>query len=64
MALISTCRSGTRSGQPKFVPGALACAASARRTLFAPTKFRLSSTLKIVSGALASPLNRLAPTPA
>ena len=64
MALIHTCRSAARSGRPKFVPGGLACAASARRTLFVPTTFPLSSTLKFVSGALASPLTRLAPTPA
>ena len=64
MALIHTCRTPARSGRPKFVPGGLACAASARRTLFAPTKFPLSSTLKFVTGALSSPLTRLAPAPA
>ena len=64
MALIRTCRTAARSGRPKFVPGGLACAVSARRGLFKPTTFPLSSTLKIVSGALASPLHRLAPCPA
>lgn len=61
MALIHICRSSARSGQPRFVPGGASCAASGRRALFVPTAFPLSSTLKIVSGAMASPLNRLRP---
>ena len=64
MALIHTCRSAVRSGRPQFVPGSLACAASSRRALLAPTTFPLSPTLKYVSGAFSSRLNRLAPAPA
>jgi len=41
----------------------MACAASARRASFVPTAFPLSSTLKRVSGAMASPL-RLMPVSA
>lgn len=63
MALIRTCRSAARNGRPQFVPGSLACAASARH-VFAPTTFHLSSTLKVVTGALTSPLNRLRPATA
>ncbi len=63
MALIRTSRVSSRSGRPQFVPGGMACAVSARRTSFVPTSFPLSPTLKIVSGALASPL-RLRPVPA
>jgi len=63
MALIRTCRMSSRSGRPKFVPGGMACAASGRRASFAPTSFPLSSTLKRVAGAMASPLRRM-PVPA
>ena len=64
MALIHTCRTTARSGRPQFVPGSLACAAASRRTLFAPTTFPLSPTLKYVSGAFSSRLNRLTTAPA
>jgi len=60
MTLIRTCRALSRTGRPKFVPGGMACAVSARRASFVPTAFPLSSTLKRVSGAMASPL-RLMP---
>ncbi len=69
MALIHTSRTTGRTGRPRFVPGGLACAASAKRVLLAPTRFPLSATLKRVSvkrvsGALASPVQRLAPSAA
>ncbi len=64
MALIHTSRMAGRTGRPKYVPGGLACAASARRVLLAPTRFPLSTTLKRVSGALTSPVQRLAPSAA
>ncbi len=63
MALISTYRLPSRSGRPKFVPGGMACAVSARRASFVPTAFPLSPTLKRFSGAMASPL-RLMPVSA
>ena len=61
MTLVHTIRIVGRTGRPQFVPGSLACAASAKPGLFARTPFVLSSTLKRVSGALASPIRRLAP---
>ena len=64
MALIHTSRMAGRAGRPKFVPGGLACAASAKRVLLAPTRFPLSLTLRRPSGAPASPVLRLAPSPA
>lgn len=60
MALIHTSRMPSHSGRPQFVPGGMACAASARPASFVPTAFPLSPTLKVFSGALASPL-RLMP---
>lgn len=64
MTLIHTIRTAGRTGRPQFVPGAFACAASARRLLLAPTPFALSKTLKRVSGALSTPVRRLAPASA
>ncbi len=64
MALIHTSRMAGRTGRPKYVPGGLACAASARRVLLAPTLFPLSTTLRRVPGAPASPVQRLAPSAA
>ncbi len=64
MALVHSTRPAGRTGRPRFVPGSLACAASARRVLLAPTVFPLSTTLHRVSGALASPVHRLAPSAA
>lgn len=64
MALIRSCRLAVRNGRPQFVPGGLACAATARRILIVPTAFRLSLTPKRASGALSSPVIRLAPSPA
>ena len=64
MALIHTSRMAGRTGRPKFVPGGLACAASAKRLLLAPTLFPLSATPKRVSGAPATSVLRLAPSPA
>ena len=64
MALIHSTRTTGRTGRPRFVPGGTACAASARRVLLAPTLFPLSTTLKRVTGALASPVHRLAPSAA
>lgn len=61
MALIHTSRTAGRTGRPHFVPGGLACAASARRVLLAPTSFPLSTTPKRVTGA---PVLRLAPSAA
>ena len=61
MTLIHTARTVGRTGRPQFVPGSLACAAAARPSLFARTPFALSSTLKRISGAFASPVHRLAP---
>ncbi len=63
MALIHTSRTAGRTGRPHFVPGGLACAASARRVLLAPTLFPLSMTPKRVY-APATPVQRLTPSPA
>jgi hypothetical protein len=60
MALIHTSRTAGRTGRPRFVPGGLACAAAAKRDLFAPTLFPLSTTLRRVSGALVFPVRSLA----
>lgn len=61
MTLVHTTRAAGRTGRPQFVPGSLACAATARPVLLARTPFALSSSLKRVSGAFASPVHRLAP---
>ena len=61
MTLIHTTRAAGRTGRPQFVPGSLACAATARSAPFAPTPFHLSTRLKRVSGAPASPVQRLTP---
>ena len=49
MTLIRSCRTSARSSRARFVPGGLACAASARR-LFQPTPLQISPTLKMASG--------------
>jgi len=61
MTLIRSCRSSARASAPRFVPGGLACAASARR-LFQPTPLQVSPTLKWAS-VLSAPktVTRLAP---
>ncbi len=64
MALIHTSRTAGRTGRPRFVPGGLACAAAAKRDLFVPTLFPLSTTLRRVSVVLVSPVQHLAPSAA
>ena len=59
MTLIRTSRALSRSGHAQFVPGGMACAASARRTPFVPTTFPLSPTLKRFSELAASPLRQM-----
>ncbi len=61
MTLIRSCRASARAGRARFVPGGLACAATARR-LFQPTPLQISPTLKMSSGFFAAKaVIRLAP---
>ena len=64
MALIRSCRNAARTGRAHFVPGGLACAATARHLVFSQTPLRISLTLKMAPCFSGRTITRLALQPA
>ena len=61
MAFVSTSRGMARSGRAHFVPGSLACAATARHLAPTPPLLHIASTLKLAPGFTRRAVTRLAP---